>query len=144
GCALNMCATDIDREIRVLRKKLQGGADFALSQAVFEPERIEQFHRRYEEIGGKPFARPVQLGVRPLDSVKHARFLHNEVPGVYIPDSICKRLEDAGDQAAREGIRIASELLASMRGLVQGAYITPAYGRYDLAAEVIDGIRARV
>jgi len=144
GCALNMCATDIDREIRVLRKKLQGGADFALSQAVFEPERIEQFHRRYEEIEGKPFDLPVLLGVMPLYSVKHARFLHNEVPGVYIPDSIFKRLEDAGDQAAREGIRIASELLASMRGLVQGAYIIPAYGRYDLAAEVIDGIRARV
>jgi methionine synthase / methylenetetrahydrofolate reductase(NADPH) len=144
GCALNMCAADIDREIRVLRKKLQGGADFALSQAVFEPERIEQFHRRYEEIESKPFDLPVLLGVMPLYSVKHARFLHNEVPGVYIPDSIFKRLEDAGDQAAQEGIRIASELLASMRGLVQGAYIIPAYGRYDLAAEVIDSIRAKV
>jgi homocysteine S-methyltransferase len=144
GCALNMCATDLDREIRVLRKKLESGADFALSQAVFEPERIEQFHQRYEELEGKPFDLPVLLGVMPLYSVKHASFLHNEVPGVLIPDAIMKRLEDAGDQAAQEGIRIANELLAQMRGMVQGAYIIPAYGRYDLAAEVIDGIRAKV
>ncbi|MAS36470.1 MAG: bifunctional homocysteine S-methyltransferase/methylenetetrahydrofolate reductase [Anaerolineaceae bacterium] len=143
ACALNMCASDIDREIRVLRKKLAGGADFALSQGVFEPERIEQFHKRYEELEGKPFDLPVLLGVMPLYSVKHARFLHNEVPGIHIPDSIFKRLEDAGDHAAQEGVAIAGELLASMSGLVQGAYIIPAYGRYDLAAEVIDGIRSK-
>lgn len=143
GCALNMGAADIDREIKVLRKKLEGGADFALSQAVFEPERIEQFHRRYEEIEGKPFDLPVLLGVMPLYSIKHARFLHNEVPGIHIPDTIFQRIENAGDQAAQEGIRIAGELLTSMRGMVQGAYIVPAYGRYDLAAEVIDTIRAR-
>jgi homocysteine S-methyltransferase len=138
-----MCATDLDREIRVLRKKMEGGADFALSQAVFEPERIEQFHKRYAEIEGKPFELPVLLGVMPLFSVKHALYLHNEVPGVLVPDAIFKRLEAAGDGAAQEGIRIANELLARMRGMVQGAYIVPAYGRYDLAAEVIDGIRAQ-
>jgi homocysteine S-methyltransferase len=144
GCALNMCATDVDREIKLLRKKLESGADFALSQAVFEPERIEYFHKRYEELEGKPLDLPVLLGVMPLYSVRHARFLHNEVPGVIIPDAIFKRLEDAGDQAAQEGIVIANELLTSMRGMVQGAYIIPAYGRYDLAAEVIDGVRAKV
>jgi methionine synthase / methylenetetrahydrofolate reductase (NADH) len=144
GCALNMCAADLDREIRVLRKKIDGGADFALSQGVFEPERIEQFHRRYEEIEGKPFTLPVLLGVMPLYSLKHARFLHNEVPGVFVPDSLFQRLDAAGDQTAQEGVKIAGELLASMRGLVQGTYIIPAYGRYDLAADVIDRIRAKV
>ncbi len=142
GCALNMCATDVDREIKVLRKKLEGGADFALSQAVFEPERIEQFHKRYAEIEGKPFDLPVLLGVMPLYSVRHARFLHNEVPGIHIPDALFERLEQAGDQAAQEGVRIAGELLSQMQGMVQGAYIIPAYGRYDLAAEVIDSVRA--
>lgn len=144
GCALNMCAADIDREIRVLRKKLSSGADFALSQAVFEPERIEQFHKRYAEIMGEPFKLPVLLGVMPLYSIKHARFLHNEVPGIHIPDHLFARLEAAGDRAAQEGVRIAGELLASMQGLVQGAYIIPAYGRYDLAAEVIDSVRTKV
>lgn len=144
GCALNMCATDVDREIKLLRKKIESGADFALSQTVFEPERIEYFHQRYEELQGQPLELPVLLGVIPLYSLRHARFLHNEVPGIIIPDAIFKRLEDAGDQAAHEGVAIAGELLTRMRGLVQGAYIIPAFGRYNLAAEIIDNVRAAV
>ena len=142
GCALNMCANDLDHEIKVLRKKIEAGADFALGQAVFDPWRIEQFHQRYQEIEGKPFTLPVLLGVMPLYSLKHAAFLHNEVPGVLIPDSIMARIEAAGDQAAQEGVQIAREVLAQVRGLVQGAYIIPAYGRYDLAAEVVDALVA--
>jgi methionine synthase / methylenetetrahydrofolate reductase(NADPH) len=143
GCALNMCAADMDREIRLLRKKMAGGADFALSQAVFEPERIHRFRERYEELEGKPLDLPVLLGVMPLYSLKHARFLHNEVPGVFVPDAIFERLEAAGEKAAQEGVRIANELLGQMKHLVQGAYIIPAYGRYDLAAEVIDGLKIK-
>ncbi len=138
GAALNMCANDIDNEIKVLRKKLAGGADFLLGQAVFEPERVERFHQRYEEIEGKPFTTPVLMGVMPLYSLRHASYLHNEVPGIIIPDSIFKRLEDAGDNAPQEGVRIAGELLHQMQAKVQGAYIIPAFGHYDLAAEVID------
>ena len=144
GCALNMCATDLDRELKVLRRKLEGGADFALSQAVFEPERIEKFLAHYERVEGKAFDLPVLLAVMPLFSVKHARFLHNEIPGIYVPDSIFARLEAAGDDAPQEGVRIASEVLDQMKGLVQGAYIIPAFGRYDLAAEVVDSLRVRV
>ncbi len=140
GCALNMAADDIDNEIKVLRNKLAAGANFALGQAVFHPERIEQFHRRYQELEGKPLDLPVLLGVIPLYSLKHAQFLHNEVPGITIPDSIFKRLEDAGDRAPQEGVKIAQELMAQMRGMVQGAYVIPAYGQYELAAEVVDYI----
>jgi homocysteine S-methyltransferase len=143
GCALNMCANDLDREIRVLNNKIEGGADFALGQAVYEPARIEQFHQRYQELTGEPFTLPVIMGVIPLYSLKHAHFLHNEVPGILIPDAIFKRLEDAGENAPQEGVRIAGELLATMRTLTQGAYIIPAYGRYDLAAEVIDSLNVR-
>lgn len=143
GAALNMCANDLDHEIKVLRRKLKFGADFLLGQAVFEPERVERFHRRYEEIEGKPFNLPVLMGVMPLYSLKHAQYLHNEVPGIIIPDTIMKRIEDAGEHAPQEGVRIASELLAQMRGMVQGAYILPAFGHYDLAAEIIDNLRVR-
>ncbi|MFW5747998.1 MAG: bifunctional homocysteine S-methyltransferase/methylenetetrahydrofolate reductase [Chloroflexota bacterium] len=140
GCALNMFADDIDREIRVLNKKLEAGADFALGQAVFEPERVEAFIRRYEEINGEPFRLPVLMGIMPLYSVRQAQFLHNEVPGISIPQSIMKRMEDAGDNAPAEGVLIAQELLRAVRGLMAGAYIIPAFGRYELAAEVIDAV----
>ncbi len=142
GCALNMCANDLDHEIKVLRRKIEAGADFALGQAVFDPRHIEQFHQRYEQLTGLPFTLPVLLGVMPLFSLKHAAFLHNEVPGVLIPDHIMKRIEDAGEGAPQEGVKIAQEVLAQVRGLVQGTYLIPAYGRYDLAAEVVDALVA--
>jgi homocysteine S-methyltransferase len=78
------------------------------------------------------------MGLMPLYSLKHAQFLHNEIPGVNIPEPIMKRVEDAGERAPEEGVRIAQELLRDIKDLVQGAYIIPAFGRYELAAEVID------
>ena len=144
GCALNMAADDPEREIKVLLNKLQGGADFALGQAVFEPERLEPFIQQYKETTGEDFKLPVLMGVIPLYSLRHARFLHNEVPGIIIPDSIFARLEAAGDNAPQEGVRIAIELMQQMRNYVQGAYIIPFMGRYDLAAEVVDAIATPV
>ncbi|GIL12645.1 MAG: bifunctional homocysteine S-methyltransferase/methylenetetrahydrofolate reductase [Chloroflexota bacterium] len=138
GCALNMGAADIDREIATLRKKLENGADFAIGQVVFDPAVIERFHKRYEEIEGRPLTLPVIMSAIPLYSLKHAQFLHNEVPGISIPETIMKRIEDAGEDAPAEGVRIAGEVLRDLRGLVQGAYIIPAFGHYELAAEVID------
>jgi homocysteine S-methyltransferase len=82
----------------------------------------------------------VLIGIMPLYSLKQAQFLHNEVPGISIPDSIFKRMEDAGEDAPYEGVKIAQELLRSVRGLVAGAYIIPAFGKYELAAEVIDAV----
>lgn len=140
GCALNMFADDIDHEIKVLLNKLEAGADFALGQAVFEPERIERFIKRYEEITASAWQFPVLMGIMPLNSLKHATYLNNEVPGISIPDSIMKRIEDAGDDAPQEGVRIAQELLRQIRGVVAGAYIIPAFGKYHLAAEVIDAL----
>jgi len=140
GCALNMFAADMDREIMTLHKKLENGADFALGQAVFEPGRIEAFYKRYRELTGEDLRLPVLMGLMPLYSLKHAQFLHNEIPGISIPDAIMKRIEDAGEDADMEGVRIAQELLRDMRGLVQGAYIIPAFGHYDLVAEVIDAL----
>ncbi len=142
GCALNMGADDIDREIRILRKKQAAGADFALGQAVFEPDRIRRFHQRYAELCGEAFVLPVLMALMPLRSLRQARYLHNEVPGISIPADIMARLAAAGDEAPRAGVQIAQELLDEMASLVQGAYIIPA-GDYDLAAEVIATIRER-
>jgi len=142
GCALNMNASSAEREIRVLLRKLQGGASFALGQAIFEPEQIGIFHEQYEALVGEPLRLPVLMGLMPLYSVKHARFLHNEVPGIHIPPRIIERMGDAGEDAPQEGLRIAGELLAAMRDQVQGTYIIPAFGRYDLAADLVEQARA--
>ena len=142
GCALNMGAEDLEREIRILRKKQAAGADFALGQAVFEPARIGRFQARYEELCGRAFELPVLMALMPLRSLRQARFLHNEVPGISIPDDIMHRIARAGEDAPREGLRIAQELLDDMSGLVQGAYIIPG-GDYELAAELVAWIRTR-
>jgi homocysteine S-methyltransferase len=140
GCALNMGAADIDKEIRLAHKKIDNGADFALGQVAFEPAIIERFLKRYEEIYSEPMNLPVVLAIMPLYSVKHARFLHNEVPGITVPDGVFKRLEDAGENAKYEGVRVAQEVLRDMKGIVQGAYVIPAFGHYELAADVIDSV----
>jgi homocysteine S-methyltransferase len=140
GCALNMAAEDPDKEIKLLRKKLDAGADFALGQAVFDPPRVVAFRQRYEELEGKPLTLPVIMGVMPLHSLKYAQFLHNEIPGIIIPDAIFQRLEAAGENIAQEGVQIASELIEQMREYIQGAYIIPGYGQYELAAQVANAI----
>jgi homocysteine S-methyltransferase len=143
GCALNMGADDPDKEIDVLRKKIDAGADFALGQPVFEPGRVEAFLARYQAITGEALRLPVLLGVMPLYSLRHATFLNNEVPGISIPQAVLKRIEDAGDDAPAEGVRIATEMLLAIRQHVRGAYIIPAFGRYDLAAQIIEAVRVR-
>lgn len=139
GCALNMAADNIDREIKILLNKLEGGADFALGQAVFDPPRIERFLKRYKEITGEDFNLPVIMGLIPLHHLKFARFLHNEVPGINIPDAIFERLANAGDDSKAVGTQIAIELMRDMRDYVQGAYVIPG-GRYKTAATIVDAL----
>ena len=135
GCALNMAADDLDREIRILRSKIRAGADFALGQAIFEPGRIRRFRQRYEQLCGSAFDLPVLMAVMPLRSHRQARFLHNEVPGIAIPDGIIRRIAAASDPL-ETGLQIAQDLIDQMSGLIQGAYIIPS-GDYDLGAELV-------
>jgi len=139
GCALNLCAADRTREIKTLRKKLAAGADFILTQPVFEAECAASFLDAYRREFGE-LAAPVLAGIMPLYGARHAAFLHNEVPGMAIPEKVRARIERAGERAPEEGVRIAIELLRGLRGVVQGAYIMPQFGRYDLAAEIIEGL----
>jgi homocysteine S-methyltransferase len=127
--------------MRVLRKKLDAGANFALTQPTYEHERAIEFIQTFiGEFGDLPIA--VLVGVLPLYSARHAAFLHNEVPGISIPEETISRIEAAGDEAPQAGVQIAIELLENLRPHVQGAYIMPPFGRYDLAAQIIDHIRA--
>ena len=140
GCALNLCPLDPDREIKNLRRKLKAGADFVLTQPVYEPERAAQFLNYYEDQFGS-LEIPILVGVLPLFSVRHAAFLHHEVPGITIPEEIHAQLKAAGERSAQEGVRIALSLIEQMRSFIRGIYLMPAFNRYDLAAEVIEGSR---
>jgi len=141
GCAVNLTPSDTERELKVLRRKIESGADFALSQPVYDVAHAQAFISRYEsEFGTWPL--PIVAGVLPLYNGRHANFLHNEVPGINIPVETRQRIEKAGDDGAEVGIQIARDLIAQLRPFVQGVYLIPAFGRYDLTAEVITAISA--
>ncbi|HEY4666195.1 MAG TPA: bifunctional homocysteine S-methyltransferase/methylenetetrahydrofolate reductase [Anaerolineales bacterium] len=143
GCALNPSAKDIEREVRVLNRKVEAGADFVLTQPVFDSRRVKKTLNAYEARFG-PLPIPVLVGVLPLYGSRHASFLHNEVPGISIPQEIRKRINAAGEQAPQAGIAIAVEILQQLRGISQGAYLMPPFGRYDMAAEIIETMAERV
>lgn len=139
GCALNLEPADPERELKLLRKKIANGADFALTQPVFNPARAREFIAAYETTYGEPII-PVIAGVQPLYSASNAEFLHNEVPGILIAESQRERMATAADQQ-QEGVRIAQEILLALRSSVQGVYLIPQFARYDLVADVMEILR---
>jgi homocysteine S-methyltransferase len=136
GCALNLEPDDADRELRLLGKKIKNGADFALTQPVFNPQVAADFISACQANFGSSMI-PVVAGIQPLYSSGNAEFLHNEVPGITIPEAIRLRMSEATDQQ-REGVRIAQEILEELRPQIQGVYMIPVFGRYNLAADVLD------
>ena len=140
GCALNLDPQDIDREIKYLHRKIESGADFILTQPIYQPEVAESFLEKYQHEKG-PLQVPILVGVLPLINHRHAGFLHNEVPGIVIPESIQQRIIDAGEEAPQEGVRIAVELIQQMRSWTKGIYLMPAFNRYDLAVQILDQVK---
>ena len=140
GSALNLTPRDPEREIKVLRRKMNNGADFFLTQPVYEPEKAQQFLAQYAEQFG-PFERPILVGVLPLYNMRHARFLHHEVPGIYIPEAIIERIADAGKDSAKEGVRIAVEHIEQIKTWAQGIYLMPPFNRFEIAAEIVGQVR---
>ncbi len=139
GCALNLNPPDVDQEIKVLRRKLRAGADFILTQPIYQPELLQTFLSRYEDQHG-PLEVPLLVGYLPLATSRHAAFLHNEVPGITIPEEIRRRMEAAGENSYQEGIKIAIELIEQTREHSRGVYLMPAFNRFDVVAEIIEAI----
>ncbi|MDR7553854.1 MAG: bifunctional homocysteine S-methyltransferase/methylenetetrahydrofolate reductase [Armatimonadota bacterium] len=131
GVALNLSAADLDREARILDRKVRAGADFICTMPVYEPEALD----RFERIGGR-IPLPVLVGVLPLVSSRHAEFLHNEVPGLVVPEAVRARLRAAAD-GREEGLRMAEELIRALAGRVAGIYLIPSFGRYDTVIELV-------
>jgi len=140
GCALNPTAPDIDRECRLLRRKIESGASFALSQPVYSLSPLRRLRAAYEARHGE-LGLPILAGVLPLASSRHAEFLHNEVPGVSIPERVRDRLRDAGAGAEAVGLGMAIDLAQELREVAAGVYLIPQFGRYDIAAEIVESVK---
>ncbi|MBZ5641749.1 MAG: bifunctional homocysteine S-methyltransferase/methylenetetrahydrofolate reductase [Acidobacteriia bacterium] len=135
GVAVNPLAEDLDSELRRFHAKVEAGAHFAMTQPIFDPDHWEQFLKR---MGGKSPI-PILVGLWPLSSYKQALRLHNEVPGIVIPDALLKQLEMAGGSARDHGFALARRLLDWARGArssgIAGAYLIPPFKRYE---EILD------
>jgi methionine synthase I (cobalamin-dependent) len=130
-------AKDYPRELERLRAKIDAGAEFIMTQPVYDETLLG---RLLDDIA--PLHVPVLVGILPLASHRNAEFLHNEVPGMSVPDAIRERMRKAGggDAGRLEGVQIARDMLAGVKDRVAGAYIMPPFGRYQLALDVIQGI----
>lgn len=134
GCAVDPTRDDLVLEAERLHAKLNAGAHFVMTQPIFDAEVWTNF---LEYFGG-PVPVPLMIGILPLQSARHADFLHNEVPGITLTDAALKRMHAAGPDGRKEGVRMAQELLLDLVPLAQGVYLMPSFGRYEVAAEVLE------
>ncbi|HBN09523.1 MAG TPA: bifunctional homocysteine S-methyltransferase/methylenetetrahydrofolate reductase [Cyanobacteria bacterium UBA8530] len=133
GVGVNPCALDLEQELRRFAQKIEAGAQYAITQPVFDPRQLEIFLERTES-----FRIPIIAGIWPLVSFRNAEFLSSEVAGVVIPHSVMERMRKIGDpeQATLEGIMIAREMLAEVRGGISGVQVSAPLGKIPLALEV--------
>ncbi len=136
ACAANPMADNMDREIAKMEKKADAGVDIIFTQPIYELRTLEQFLKRIER-----WKIPVMVGVLPLRGYKHAEFLHNEIPGMVIPDKIREQLRTAGEKAAAAGIENAKKFLREAKSLVAGAYLMPPFKKYDIVPQILEAIR---
>jgi homocysteine S-methyltransferase len=140
GAALNLCPPDLENEIKNLHRKVKAGADFFLTQPVYNPNDGQRVLEAYEAKYGK-LDKPILAGILPLVSVRHANFLHHEVPGIFIPEEMRRRIEAAGEEGAKAGVEIAVELANQFKAWAGGVYIMPQFHKYDMVAEIIEAIK---
>ena len=137
ACALDMMWANSDpNEIDRFHRKLEAGADFVMTQPIYDAAILREFLQKYGDKYGA-VEKPIILGVLPLMSAKHAEFLHNEVPGITLTDEARQRMKAASDRGIAEGIKLAQELLIEAKDLVAGTYLMPSFGRYEVCGELI-------
>ena len=139
GVAANQGALNVEEEVRRFRYKVGAGAEFAITQPVFEVDELALFLDRISDV-----RIPILAGIMPLGSLRHAEFMANEVPGVSVPDAVLERMReaDAAGRASEEGIAIAREVVSVIRSMVQGIQITTAAGAIEAALDVVETVEA--
>jgi methionine synthase I (cobalamin-dependent)/5,10-methylenetetrahydrofolate reductase len=138
GCGADPSKPDVEKEVRRLEEKVKGGAEYVMTQPIYDPRTLERFLSMIRHLDV-----PLLVGILPLYSHRNAEFLHNEVPGMSIPDDIRERMRQAGsgEKAQLEGIRVAQEATLAARELAQGVYIMPPFNKVDLAVRVMEALR---
>lgn len=136
GTGVEPNAADLEVEIHRLEQKVQAGAEFVMTQPVYDAEVLRRFLKRIKHIHI-----PVLLGLCPLAGIKNAQFLNKHVPGMSVPAPIIKRLEKAESKGLgqTEGVQIAREMLDQVRPNVQGVYVMPPFSRHQMAIDVLKG-----
>ncbi|MBE0685271.1 MAG: bifunctional homocysteine S-methyltransferase/methylenetetrahydrofolate reductase [Anaerolineaceae bacterium] len=142
GSALNLNSPSPEIELKNHLRKRKAGSDFVLTQPIFDAKSALEQLRWFREQAGDPNLK-ILVGILPLATDRHAAFLHNEVPGIIIPDAIINRMRKAGDKSAKEGIKIAVELIELMRAELQGVYLMPAFNRFDYVSEIIETVKKK-
>jgi homocysteine S-methyltransferase len=132
GVAVNPSADDLDTELDRFRRKVEAGADFAMTQALFDLDYLDRFEER---LGGWPV--PILVGIFLVRSHQLAVRLHNEVPGIVVPEPVQQRLLDAGSNAAAEGLALARELYDQAREKAAGVYVIPPFKQPEAALELL-------
>ena len=135
GVGVNPGALDLDYELKRFAYKVEAGAQYAITQPVFDPRQLLEFLERIEG-----FRIPIVAGIWPLASYRNAEFMSNEVPGVVMPASVLERMRQAPtpETAQAEGVAIAREMLAEVRGAIQGVQVSAPLGKVPLALAVFD------
>ncbi len=132
GAAFNPTATDLPTELERLRKKLDAGAQFIMTQPVFDPTLLRDTLASVGEIKV-----PIMAGIMLLHNYKHAEYMYHEVPGIVIPNQILERMKNAGEKGMQEGLKIGVEVVTDIHDLIQGVYIMPSHGKYEASGELV-------
>jgi homocysteine S-methyltransferase len=133
GVAVNPSSDDLERELERFRQKVDAGASFAMTQALFDIDYLDRF---LDRLGGESPI-PLLVGVWPLTSYQLAFRLHNEVPGITIPDAVQERLAEAGSDARAIGFELAGQLAEGARSRAAGIYVIPPFKEPTAALELL-------
>jgi homocysteine S-methyltransferase len=137
---VNPAAPDLERELGRFAWKVEAGAEFAVTQPIFDLDQLDRFLARVQQ-----YRIPIVAGIWPLVSLRNAEFLANEVPGVSVPASVLERMRLAStrgkEEGLAEGVRISQEMLAAVAERVQGVQVAAPLGKVSVALEVLEAAR---
>ncbi len=136
--AANPTAVDLDAEIDKLRRKIDAGADYIFTQPIYDPNDLERMLERMPDL-----SIPLCVGILPLRNARHTEFIHNEIPGMSVPEPIRRRMHEAGDHGMEEGVAVAIDILRRAQPLCRGAYLMPPFNKFEMAGEILDAFPDR-